>query len=281
MPTPEGPSAGVNTAVVLCHADRELVLLPGKYLIGRSRSCHLVVNDDLVSRRHAELEVCLDGRVMLRNLSSHNGITVNQQQIASQLTALSSGDTFVIGAETFQIFLSGDALESATMKVVEVVTDAASTVVKRSSNSVTDATRATHDLDLVAAVADCAIADGRFGEAEKILAKHLRGVLADIRGLRQTGTEVRDKAYKYSLRLAEVTRKPEWFDLAVDLLFVQGIVCSGPQVEELLRVRKLLGKLDPHRLEQYAELVRYKGDTVQNRRIASLLDTIVNYGKSG
>jgi hypothetical protein len=281
MPTPEGPSAGVNTAVVLCHADRELVLLPGKYLIGRSRSCHLVVNDDLVSRRHAELEVGLDGRVMLRNLSSHNGITVNQQQIASQLTALSSGDTFVIGAETFQIFLSGDALESATMKVVEVVTDAASTVVKRSSNSVTDATRATHDLDLVAAVADCAIADGRFGEAEKILAKHLRGVLADIRGLRQTGTEVRDKAYKYSLRLAEVTRKPEWFDLAVDLLFVQGIVCSGPQVEELLRVRKLLGKLDPHRLEQYAELVRYKGDTVQNRRIASLLDTIVNYGKSG
>ena len=281
MPTPEGPSAGVNTAVVLCHADRELVLLPGKYLIGRSRSCHLVVNDDLVSRRHAELEVGLDGRVMLRDLSSHNGITVNQQQIASQLTALSSGDTFVIGAETFQIFLSGDALESATMKVVEVVTDAASTVVKRSSNSVTDATRATHDLDLVAAVADCAIADGRFGEAEKILAKHLRGVLADIRGLRQTGTEVRDKAYKYSLRLAEVTRKPEWFDLAVDLLFVQGIVCSEQQVEELLRVRKLLGKLDPHRLEQYAELVRYKGDTVQNRRIASLLDTIVNYGKSG
>jgi len=281
MPTPTGPSAGVNSAVVLCHADRELVLLPGKYLIGRSRSCHLVVNDDLVSRRHAELEVGLDGRVMLRDLSSHNGITVNQQPIASQLTALSSGDTFVIGAETFQIFLSGDALESATMKVVEVVTDAASTVVKRSSNSVTDATRATHDLDLVAAVADCAIADGRFGEAEKILAQHLRGVLADIRGLRQTGTEVRDKAYKYSLRLAKVTRKPEWFDLAVDLLFVQGIVCSGPQVEELLRVRKLLGKLDPHRLEQYAELVRYKGDTVQNRRIALLLDAIVNHGKSG
>ena len=281
MPTPEGPSAGVNTAVVLCHADRELVLLPGKYLIGRSRSCHLVVNDELVSRRHAELEVGLDGRVMLRDLSSHNGITVNQRQIASQLTALSSGDTFVIGAESFQIFISGDALESATMKVVEVVTDAASTVVKRSSNSVTDATRATHDLDLVAAVADCAIADGRFGEAEKILAQHLRGVLADIRGLRQTGTEVRNKAYKYSLRLAEVTRKPEWFDLAVDLLFVQGIVCSEQQVEELLRVRKLLGKLDPHRIEQYAELVRYKGETVQNRRIALLLDAIVNYGKSG
>ena len=61
-PTDCGP------VVVLHHADRELVLLPGKYLIGRSRSCQLVINDEVVSRRHAELEVYENNRVVLRDL---------------------------------------------------------------------------------------------------------------------------------------------------------------------------------------------------------------------
>jgi len=266
--------------VVLRHADRELVLLPGKYLIGRSRGCHLVINDEVVSRRHAELEVSPDGDVVLRDLSSHNGIIVNEKPVLKQSIALVNGDTFMIGADTLEVLISGDALESATMKVVEVITDAASTVVKRATSAVTDETRPTHDLDLVAAVADCAIAAGEFAEAEKILAQHLRGVLADIRGLRLTTTPVRDKAYKYSLRLAEITHKNEWFDLAVDLLIVQSVVCTEQQVEELLRVRKLLDKLDPHRLEQYAELVRYKGSSVRHQRIASLLDAVVSCGKT-
>jgi len=282
--TPTVRSAGTTSegraVVVLHHADRELVLLPGKYLIGRSRNCHLVVNDELVSRRHAELEVRADNRVILRDLSSHNGLVVNDKPGAKGANPLLNGDKFVIGADTFQIFISGDALESATMKVVEVVTDAATTVVKRSSAAATDETRSTHDLDLVAAVADCAIAAGQIGEAERVLSQHLRGVLADIRGLRQTTPAVRDKAYTYALRLAETTRKAEWFDLAVNLLFVQSIVGTVQQVEELLRVRKLLDKLDVHVLEQYAQLVRHKGSCAQHQRIASLLDAIANYGKS-
>lgn len=270
-------SSDSGAVVVLRHADRELVLLPGKYVIGRSRSCHLVVNDEVVSRRHAELDVAVDNRVILRDLSSHNGIVVNGQPVVVDAIQLASGDSFVIGADTFQIFISGDALESATMKVVEVVTDAASTVVKRAASPVMDVTRATHDLDLVAGVADCAIAAGQYGEAEKVLAQHLRGVLADIRGIRRTSAAVRDKAYAYSLRLAEVTRKGEWFDLAVNLLYVQGIVCTEQQIEELLRVRKLLDKLDPHRLQEYAQLVRQKGSNIRNERVASLLDAIGNF----
>jgi len=274
-PTDCGP------VVVLRHADRELVLLPGKYLIGRSRSCQLVINDEVVSRRHAELEVCANNKVVLRDLSSHNGVIVNDQCIVGEATTLRNGDRFVIGADAFQIFLASDALDSATMKVVEVVTEAASTVVKRSSTVLVDETRATHGLDLVASVAECAITAGQIGEAEKLLSTHLRAVLADIRGYRQTSAAVRNKAFKYALRLAEVTRKAEWFDLAVDLLFIQGIVCSEEQVEELLRIQKLLNRLETHRLEQYAQLLREKGSTIENRRIASLLDAMVESAKLG
>ncbi len=274
-PTDCGP------VVVLHHADRELVLLPGKYLIGRSRSCQLVINDEVVSRRHAELEVYENNRVVLRDLSSHNGVTVNDQYIHERATTLRHADKFVIGADTFQIFLANDALDSATMKVVEVVTQAASTVVKRSSALVPDETRATHALDTVASAAECAIQAGQIGEAEKVLAKHLRGVLADIRGHQRTSLAVRNKAFKYALRLAELTRKAEWYDLAVDILFIQGIVCSEEQVEELMRVQRRLDKLETHRLEQYAQLVRHKGSSITHRRIASLLDAIVAAAKQG
>jgi len=167
------------------------------------------------------------------------------------------------------------------MKVVEVVTEAASTVVKRSTAVLLDETRATHDLDMVASVAECAIKAGQPEEAEQILAKHLRGVLADIRGYRQTTTAVRDKAFKYSLRLAEVTRKAEWFDLAVDLLYIQAIVCSEEQAEALMRVQKQMDKLETHRLEQYALLVRKKGSSINHQRIASLLEEMTRAAARG
>jgi len=89
----ESPS-DCGPVVVLHHADRELVLLPGKYLIGRSRSCQLVISDELVSRRHAELEVCPNQNVVLRDLSSHNGIIVNGERVTGQSITLRNRDKF-------------------------------------------------------------------------------------------------------------------------------------------------------------------------------------------
>jgi pSer/pThr/pTyr-binding forkhead associated (FHA) protein len=266
-------------AVVLHHADRELVLLPGKYLIGRSRSCQLVINDEVVSRRHAVLEVSQDLKVVLRDLGSHNGVIVNGQTIKGGQKELKNRDRFMIGADTFQIFLASDALDSATQKVVEVVTEAASTVVKRAPAVLLDETRATHDLDMMAAAADVAIKAGQYKEAENVLASHLRAVLADVRGVRQTCSAVRDKAFKCAVRLAEVTRKIEWFDLAVDLLIVQAIVCTEEQAETLLRAQRQFVKLETHRLEQYALLVRKKGSSIAHQRIASLFDEMVRAAK--
>ena len=56
---------------------RALPELVGAHLvIGRSSACHLVLGDDTVSRRHAELRY-EDGRWLLRDLHSSNGTYVN------------------------------------------------------------------------------------------------------------------------------------------------------------------------------------------------------------
>ena len=70
-------------------------LLKGTMVVGRVPEVDLQVEDDSVSRKHAEIEV--KGReVVLRDLSSANGTTVNGVPITSD-TALTVGDIIQFG----------------------------------------------------------------------------------------------------------------------------------------------------------------------------------------
>jgi hypothetical protein len=51
-----------------------------RLVIGRSSACQLVLADDTVSRRHAELRTD-DGRWLLRDLGSSNGTWVNGRRV--------------------------------------------------------------------------------------------------------------------------------------------------------------------------------------------------------
>ena len=51
-------------------------LATGVYLLGRSSKCDLVIRDNSISRRHAEL-VVMEETVGVRDLNSRNGIFVN------------------------------------------------------------------------------------------------------------------------------------------------------------------------------------------------------------
>ncbi len=55
-------------------------LTGARLLIGRSSTCQLVLADDTVSRRHAELRV-EDGHWLLRDLGSSNGTWVNGRRV--------------------------------------------------------------------------------------------------------------------------------------------------------------------------------------------------------
>ena len=266
---------GGKPVVVLSHAERELLLLPGKYLIGRSRSCQLIVSSELVSRRHAELSVSVDGQVTLKDLKSHNGVLVNGHCLSVNGLSLRDGDKFKIGAENFTVHITGDALDSATMQVVEVVTGVAPMEVKQSAVPSTAVTRVTNDIDLICSVAEQAISAGKIAEAEQLLAVHLNEVLNDAATTQLTSPAARDMAFDYGLRLAELTRKQQWFDFSVDLLLVQGIVATQEQAENLLRVQKQFEHLETRRIELYCRLVRKKPASRELDRIASLLEAIL------
>ncbi len=78
-------------------------LLPGKYSIGRKSECDFFIQDNTVSRNHAELIVNDDNSVItLTDLGSHNGTTVNGFKIIAP-TEIKAGDNIIFGQVEFRI----------------------------------------------------------------------------------------------------------------------------------------------------------------------------------
>jgi hypothetical protein len=69
-------------------------LLRARVMIGRSSACQLVLADETVSRRHAELRI-EGGRWLLRDLSSSNGTWVNGRRVVE--AEVRPGDTLHLG----------------------------------------------------------------------------------------------------------------------------------------------------------------------------------------
>jgi hypothetical protein len=69
-------------------------LVGAHVVIGRSSACQIVLGDDTVSRRHAELRYD-DGRWMLRDLGSSNGTYVNGRLVTE--AEVRAGDVVHLG----------------------------------------------------------------------------------------------------------------------------------------------------------------------------------------
>jgi hypothetical protein len=75
-------------------------LLEAHLVIGRSSRCQLVLADDTVSRRHAELRI-EDGRWLLRDLGSSNGTWVNGRRVME--AEVRPGDLIQLGGAVIRL----------------------------------------------------------------------------------------------------------------------------------------------------------------------------------
>jgi FhaA, N-terminal domain/FHA domain len=94
---PEGKLVGTKAIVTL--DDRRYVLDGPIAVLGRSRECDCVLSDPNVSRRHAELRRGQTGDWQVVDLSSTNGIKVNDRQV--DRSRLSPGDVVTLGTTRF------------------------------------------------------------------------------------------------------------------------------------------------------------------------------------
>ncbi|MFI1167491.1 FHA domain-containing protein [Streptomyces sp. NPDC020801] len=108
-PAPDRPSSVRMPALTTTFRQPTTVRpLPTRVVrIGRAAGNDLVVDDLIVSRRHAELRVCPDGSYEIVDLGSHNGTFLNGRPVSH--APLSPGDIVGIGHSSF--CLVGDQLQ--------------------------------------------------------------------------------------------------------------------------------------------------------------------------
>lgn len=263
----------VPTTYRLRYQTTDLELQPGEFVIGRSSTCNLAVDDALVSRRHAAFRVGEAG-VTVEDLGSRNGVTVNGAKIAGP-TALRHLDRVVIGSQEMVLLEVGNRFGSspptgeflvcemcgAAVPIAESSCRSCGTPVGRSARQLAattlelklppggidlatgpdDITRTAVGFTMVAAIADKALGLGRFEEAERIVAKHLEALIMRGEKGAPLPVELLMDATRFALRLGEGLRKPRWIDYAFRLHEVARTMMAGPTVD---RLHELVRKID-------------------------------------
>jgi FHA domain len=218
---------------------RTFELRLGEVLIGRSSSCHLVLDDGLVSRRHAQIVIGED-RAVVEDFGSANGVFVNGRRVAGS-EPLKSGDELQVGKQIFVLrsvsrapaMKPSERFTAETLHSLRVAPDLMTSAKSqptpaadpkldtksdlRSMPVESEATQRAEALELLGGVADKVLALGRGEEAERVLSTALNNVLAEAKRGRQPAPRVVGRAASYAGKLAEATAHGKWLDYMIEL----------------------------------------------------------------
>jgi hypothetical protein len=218
------------------HGAQNIELRLGTMAVGRSSNCNIVLDDNLVSRRHAEF-VVTDSTCLVRDLASVNGVYVNSRRINESL-AVRDGDRIQIGQHEFR-------LRSANRESVPVGDRLTADTLHGASSESEASDEQTHAgdvFDLLGPVADKVLALGRGDEAERILSGVLQTVLRESIGGKALDHSMTDRAAMYAIRIAEATGRPHWLDYAIELFSACNRLLPAREVDRLYDVvRKARG----------------------------------------
>ncbi len=219
------------------HGSQNIELRVGTLAVGRSSGCNIVLDDNLVSRRHAEL-IVTDTTVSVRDLGSVNGVYINSRRINESMS-VKDGDRIQIGQHEFKLRMvvresvpAGDRLTAETLHGS----------ISDSSDVSDEQTHAGDVFDLLGPVADKVLALGRGDEAERILAGVLQTVLREVQGGKDLDSSMTDRAATYAIRIAEATGRAQWLDYVIEVFSAVNRVLPAAQVDRLYDVvRKARG----------------------------------------
>jgi hypothetical protein len=208
---------------------RTFELRPGEVVIGRSSGCHLVLDDALVSRRHAQI-VITDTSAVIEDFGSANGVFVNGRRVANS-ELLRAGDQLQIGKQQFVVRAIVRPSKPRTQERFTAETLHGHRVSRELSNAPApepsakselrlpevEATHRAEALELLGGVADKVLALGRGDEAERVLSTALNNVLSEVKRGREPAPRVVARAASYAGKLAEATARGKWIDYTIEL----------------------------------------------------------------
>ncbi len=246
----------------LRYLQHDLELNEGTFAVGRSANCQLSLDDPLVSRRHALFEL-LANSVTIEDLNSRNGVIVNGRRIEAKVS-LSVGDRILIGSQELTLLagrdganLAGAGVGKMTLPKMKAGTPSSSfPSVPLEPDPEPSMVRRADQFKLLSGVADKALAMGKAGEAERLLASALADVIEATRAGRPMPPLLIDQAAKFSAKLATATSKGGWADYVIELYAAQQRPCPAHVIDELYNAMRKVTAVDLNRLRAYVAMLR-------------------------
>lgn len=263
----------------LRYMQHDLELAEGEFVVGRNASCQLSLDDPLVSRRHARLMILATG-VVIEDLQSRNGVLVNGTRIHGQVP-LDVGDRILIGTQELTLLAVHESNEQkarakVTMPKMPTASPAQASALGTpvpvpapgppsispdssiSDEFETSMVRRADAFNLLAGVAEKALAMGRVLEAERLLASPLTDVIEASRSGKRITPSLVDQAARFSAKLATATGKGAWADYVVELYAAQKRPAPAPVIDELYNALRRVTSIDLQRLRDYIEQLRLR-----------------------
>ena len=225
----------------------------GDLTIGRDSDANVVLQDPLVSRIHARLQVQLNGQVTIEDLHSSNGVFVNGCKASRPSVELCEGDRLLLGTTEVSVF---SLRASATVPVsrrkgespgvvhspvqLGSLTPATKIAADRSQRPRLETKRA-DAIDLVGGLADELQTSGHTLEAVRVLSEHLQSLLKGASVGLMVPARILENATLRALQLHTWTQRTAWVDYAFEL----HVACAQLPSETSLQALEAACKLAP------------------------------------
>ncbi len=229
-------------------------------LVGRSSSCHVVLDDGLVSRRHGQFTASATAAAV-EDLGSVNGVYVNGERISGYKKLL-DGDRVQIGKQEF--VLRSAASEGGPPEPEILLEDtlhgpAARVEAERAREELT---RRADALELLCGVADKVLSLGRGDEAERLMGTALGNLLKQVQAGVAVAPAASARAAFYAVRVAEATGHARWVDYCFELYAAQARPLPSDVVDQLYAVLRKVSGVAVAGFRAYLETLRSVAPTL-------------------
>ena len=195
--------------LAVVYEGRRIPLTRGDVLLGRAATCHVAIDEMMVSRIHAKIVVTEDA-VIVRDMGSTNGVFVNGARI-DRPTPLREGDILSLGAVDLPIEAWVASPETGDAPQAEAKPGEPAATTPPSHTSKVDA------LEQIGMLAQRLLKAGQIDMAERALSGHLRQVIEASRDGRAIPASTITQASTCALALAEARNDARWFDYVIEL----------------------------------------------------------------
>ncbi len=265
------PGTPAKRTLALYVEGEERLLDDGEYILGRSPSCDIVIDDMLASRVHAKISVS-QGTVILRDIGSSNGVYVNSARI-DMPTPLRDGDRILIGTKEISVFavrvaparrpsgtLAAAGSKAPNAAVARARTDASRLATAPSAPAMPAAsespapgpraesieqssrdmprTEKTDAFTQLGMLARRMIDSGRMDGAVRVLSEHMRNVLEGARDGRVVPPDVLAAASSFAMEFAEAQLEAKWVDYVIELHMNVRKPLNADLIDALCRLRR-------------------------------------------